>query len=49
MKLLLNVVFESDAFQRTVDTFGQLDIVINNAGINNEKNWGKTIEVNLVR
>ncbi|XP_056892924.1 15-hydroxyprostaglandin dehydrogenase [NAD(+)] [Takifugu flavidus] len=36
-----------DAFQRTVDTFGQLDIVINNAGINNEKNWGKTIEVNL--
>jgi len=37
-----------DAFQNTVDRFGRLDIVINNAGINNEKNWEKTIEVNLV-
>ncbi|KAM8842545.1 15-hydroxyprostaglandin dehydrogenase [NAD(+)] [Synchiropus picturatus] len=36
-----------DAFQSTVDQFGRLDIVINNAGINNEKNWEKTIEVNL--
>lgn len=35
------------AFQRTVDEFGRLDIVINNAGINNEKNWEKTIQVNL--
>lgn len=38
----------TDAFQRTVDKFGRLDIVINNAGINNEKNWEKTIQVNLV-
>ncbi|XP_061535085.1 15-hydroxyprostaglandin dehydrogenase [NAD(+)] isoform X1 [Phycodurus eques] len=37
-----------DAFQSTVDKFGRLDIVINNAGINNEKNWEKTIQVNLV-
>lgn len=36
-----------DAFQRTVDQFGRLDIVINNAGITNEKNWEKTIQVNL--
>ncbi|XP_059408499.1 15-hydroxyprostaglandin dehydrogenase [NAD(+)]-like isoform X2 [Carassius carassius] len=36
-----------DAFQNTVKKFGRLDIVINNAGINNEKNWEKTIEVNL--
>ncbi|XP_062333814.1 15-hydroxyprostaglandin dehydrogenase [NAD(+)] isoform X2 [Osmerus eperlanus] len=36
-----------EAFQSTVDQFGRLDIVINNAGINNEKNWEKTIEVNL--
>ncbi|CAG06100.1 unnamed protein product, partial [Tetraodon nigroviridis] len=36
-----------DAFQKTVDTFGRLDIVVNNAGINNEKDWEKTIEVNL--
>uniref|UniRef100_A0A8C6SUP2 15-hydroxyprostaglandin dehydrogenase [NAD(+)] n=1 Tax=Neogobius melanostomus TaxID=47308 RepID=A0A8C6SUP2_9GOBI len=34
------------AFQTTVDRFGHLDIVINNAGIN-EKNWEKTIQVNL--
>lgn len=38
-----------DTFQSTVDQFGRLDIVINNAGINNEKNWEKTIQVNLVR
>ncbi|KAM6940255.1 15-hydroxyprostaglandin dehydrogenase [NAD(+)] [Xenentodon cancila] len=37
----------TDAFQTTVDHFGRLDIVINNAGINNEKNWEKTIQVNL--
>lgn len=36
-----------EAFQRTVDQFGRLDIVINNAGINNEKDWEKTIKVNL--
>uniref|UniRef100_A0A4W6CY39 15-hydroxyprostaglandin dehydrogenase [NAD(+)] n=1 Tax=Lates calcarifer TaxID=8187 RepID=A0A4W6CY39_LATCA len=36
-----------DAFRSTVDQFGRLDIVINNAGINNEKNWEKTIQVNL--
>ncbi|XP_042614416.1 15-hydroxyprostaglandin dehydrogenase [NAD(+)] isoform X1 [Cyprinus carpio] len=36
-----------EAFQNTVKKFGRLDIVINNAGINNEKNWEKTIEVNL--
>lgn len=46
--LLIAVVFGADAFQRTVDMFGHLNIVINNAGINNEKNWEKTIEVNLV-
>lgn len=36
-----------EAFQNTVKMFGRLDIVINNAGINNEKNWEKTIDVNL--
>ncbi len=42
------VFLSLDAFQSTVEKFGRLDIVINNAGINNEKNWEKTIEVNLV-
>ncbi|XP_063333186.1 15-hydroxyprostaglandin dehydrogenase [NAD(+)] isoform X2 [Pelmatolapia mariae] len=36
-----------DTFQNTVDQFGRLDIVINNAGITNEKDWEKTIQVNL--
>ena len=47
--LFIAVVLGADAFQRTVDMFGRLDIVINNAGINNEKNWEKTIDINLVR
>ncbi|XP_040274616.1 15-hydroxyprostaglandin dehydrogenase [NAD(+)] [Bufo bufo] len=36
------------AFQRTVKHFGRLDILVNNAGVNNEKDWEKTIEVNLI-
>ncbi|CAL8350635.1 unnamed protein product [Boreogadus saida] len=36
-----------DAFQRTVDLYGRLDYVVNNAGINNENDWEKTIQVNL--
>lgn len=47
MKTLL-CFLSLEAFQNTVKKFGRLDIVINNAGINNEKNWEKTIEVNLV-
>ncbi|KAK7929779.1 hypothetical protein WMY93_006174 [Mugilogobius chulae] len=37
----------TEAFQKTVDQFGHLDIVINNAGIINEKDWEKSIQVNL--
>ena len=36
------------AFQRTVDTLGRVDVVCNNAGIIDEKDWEKTVAVNLV-
>ncbi|KAL2094776.1 hypothetical protein ACEWY4_009495 [Coilia grayii] len=36
-----------DAFQRTVQTFGGIDIVCNNAGIINEVDWEKTVDINL--
>lgn len=35
-------------FNKTKETFGGLHIVLNNAGIGDEKNWRKTIDVNLV-
>lgn len=37
-----------DAFRKTVDHFGRLDILVNNAGVNNEKNWEKMLQINLV-
>ncbi|XP_055970201.1 15-hydroxyprostaglandin dehydrogenase [NAD(+)] [Sorex fumeus] len=34
-------------FRKVVDHFGKLDILVNNAGVNNEKNWEKTLQINL--
>ncbi|KAL2094775.1 hypothetical protein ACEWY4_009494 [Coilia grayii] len=36
-----------DAFQRTVQKFSGIDIVCNNAGISNERDWEKTVAINL--
>ncbi|XP_062430661.1 15-hydroxyprostaglandin dehydrogenase [NAD(+)] isoform X2 [Rhea pennata] len=35
------------AFEKVIEHFGRLDIVVNNAGVNNEKDWESTIQINL--
>ena len=45
---LYDSLFVSEAFQRTVETFGRLDIVVNNAGILNDVQWEKEVDINLV-
>ncbi|KAJ8276755.1 hypothetical protein COCON_G00085070 [Conger conger] len=36
-----------DAFQKTIERFGRINIMSNNAGILNETNWEKMVAVNL--
>lgn len=38
----------SEAFKETVKKFGELNIVVNNAGLFNEKKWKYVVSVNLV-
>lgn len=38
----------SEAFQKTNKTFGTLDIVVNNAGIFNDVEWEKEVDIKLV-
>ncbi|XP_055488279.1 15-hydroxyprostaglandin dehydrogenase [NAD(+)]-like [Leucoraja erinacea] len=35
------------AFKKAIEHYGGLDILCNNAGINNENNWEKTVNINL--
>lgn len=44
---LLNLTI--GAFKKVIEHFGRLDVVVNNAGVNNEKDWESTIQTNLVR
>ncbi|KAF7696604.1 15-hydroxyprostaglandin dehydrogenase [NAD(+)] [Silurus meridionalis] len=37
----------TDVFQKIVSKFGHIDIFCNNAGIVDEKNWEKTVSINL--
>ncbi|KAK2828062.1 hypothetical protein Q5P01_019096 [Channa striata] len=49
--LICNVESEEQmkaAFQKTVETFGGIDILCNNAGMLNESEWEKTVSVNLL-
>jgi NAD(P)-dependent dehydrogenase (short-subunit alcohol dehydrogenase family) len=39
----------SDAFRKTKEAFGTIDIVVNNAGILDDHHWRRQIGVNVVR
>ena len=36
-----------EAFDFCVATFGGVDVVVNNAGINGESNWESMLDINL--
>ena len=44
-----NLSLVAEAFKKTKETFGTIDIVINNAGIVGEDRWEAAIEINVVR
>jgi NAD(P)-dependent dehydrogenase (short-subunit alcohol dehydrogenase family) len=39
----------SDAFKKAKETFGTIDIVVNNAGIIGDYRWEREIKINVVR
>lgn len=40
---------DQGALKKTMETFGGLDILCNNAGILNEEEWETTVSINMVR
>jgi NAD(P)-dependent dehydrogenase (short-subunit alcohol dehydrogenase family) len=47
-QILSHIIIISEAFKETVKKFGDIDIVVNNAGLCNEKKWKYVVSVNLV-
>jgi NAD(P)-dependent dehydrogenase (short-subunit alcohol dehydrogenase family) len=44
----MNLSLFSEAFERTIEKFGTLYIVVNNAGIFDDVQWEKKVDINLV-
>jgi 15-hydroxyprostaglandin dehydrogenase (NAD) len=42
------IIHVSEAFKETKETFGCIDIVVNNAGITDEEHWEKMVDINVV-
>ena len=36
-----------EVFDFCVETFGRVDVVVNNAGVNGESNWESMLDINL--
>ncbi|XP_021940057.1 15-hydroxyprostaglandin dehydrogenase [NAD(+)]-like, partial [Zootermopsis nevadensis] len=45
--VLTLIIIISEAFKETINKFGNLDIVVNNAGLYNEKKWKYEVAVSL--
>jgi NAD(P)-dependent dehydrogenase (short-subunit alcohol dehydrogenase family) len=49
-RIALNYIISiSEAFNKTKDTFGTIDIVVNNAGIIDEDHWDRMVDINVVQ
>ena len=47
---MINIIFLLlGLFRQIKSIFGEINVVVNNAGINGEDIWEKVIQVNLVR
>lgn len=42
------IMIISDAFKKTIEVFGNVDILINNAGVCDDARWNREVDINLV-